>query len=97
MRASFLRGARDGVPICLGYVSVAFVFGMMCVESGLSPLMAALISIAMCGQPIGQAVYGVLFDIFAARAWVVLVGAAAAAALISAYSKKIFRRLGSAS
>ena len=44
MRASFLRGARDGVPICLGYVSVAFVFGMMCVESGLSPLMAALIS-----------------------------------------------------
>ena len=46
MRASFFRGARDGVPICLGYVSVAFVFGMMCVESGLSPLMAALISMA---------------------------------------------------
>ena len=27
-------------------------------------IMAALISIAMCGQPIGQAIYGVLFDIF---------------------------------
>ena len=28
-------------------------------------IMAALISIAMCGQPVGQAIYGVLFDIFA--------------------------------
>ena len=56
-------------------------------------IMAALISIAMCGQPIGQAIYGVLFDIFAAHAWVVLVGAAIAAFLISFYSKKIFGRL----
>lgn len=30
-------------------------------------IMAALISIAMCGQPIGQAIYGVLFDIFESR------------------------------
>ena len=29
-------------------------------------IMAALISIAMCGQPIGQAIYGVLFDILKA-------------------------------
>jgi predicted branched-subunit amino acid permease len=44
LNTPFFRGARDGVPICLGYVSVAFVFGMMCVESGLSPFAAALIS-----------------------------------------------------
>ena len=56
-------------------------------------IMAALISIAMCGQPIGQAIYGVLFDIFAAHTWVVLVGAAIVAFLISFYSKKIFGRL----
>ena len=56
-------------------------------------IMAALISIAMCGQPIGQAIYGVLFDIFAAHTWVVLIWAAIAAALISLYSKKIFGRL----
>lgn len=56
-------------------------------------IMAALISIAMCGQPIGQAIYGVLFDIFAAHTWVVLIGAAIAAFLISLYSKKIFGRL----
>ena len=41
---SFLRGAKDGLPICLGYISVSFVFGMMCVESGLPAWVAALIS-----------------------------------------------------
>lgn len=40
----FLKGAKDGLPICLGYVSVSFVFGMMCVESGLPAWVAALIS-----------------------------------------------------
>ena len=38
------RGAKDGLPICLGYVSVSFVFGLMCVESGLPVWVAALIS-----------------------------------------------------
>ena len=57
-------------------------------------IMAALISIAMCGQPIGQAIYGVLFDIFAAHTmggfdWRLRV----AALLISLYSKKIFNQL----
>lgn len=56
-------------------------------------IMAALISIAMCGQPIGQAIYGVLFDIFAEHTWVVLMGAAVAALLISLYSKTILEQL----
>ena len=56
-------------------------------------IMAALISIAMCGQPIGQAIYGVLFDIFESRTWIVLIVAAVAAFLIALYSKKIFSQL----
>lgn len=56
-------------------------------------IMAALISIAMCGQPIGQAIYGVLFDIFESQVWIVLIVAAIAAFLISLYSKKIFSQL----
>ena len=56
-------------------------------------IMAALISIAMCGQPIGQAIYGVLFDLFAMHTWIVLIGAAVAALLISLYSKRIFSQL----
>ena len=56
-------------------------------------IMAASISIAMCGQPIGQAIYGVLFDIFESRTWIVLIVAAVAAFLIALYSKKIFSQL----
>lgn len=56
-------------------------------------IMAALISIAMCGQPIGQTIYGVLFDIFESRTWIVLIVAAVAAFLIALYSKKIFSQL----
>lgn len=56
-------------------------------------IMAAVISIALCGQPVGQAIYGVLFDMFFDRTWVVLIGAAIASLLISLYSKKIFRQI----
>ena len=56
-------------------------------------IMAALISIAMCGQPVGQAIYGILFDVFASNTWIVLIGAAVAALLISLYSKRIFHQL----
>ena len=40
------KGLKDGIPICLGYFSVAFAFGIFCVNSGLSPLQATLISMA---------------------------------------------------
>lgn len=42
--ASFLRGLRNGVPICLGYLSVSFAFGMMVTENGLPVWIAVLIS-----------------------------------------------------
>lgn len=41
---SFIKGVRDGVPICLGYLSVAFAFGIFATESGLSILQTLLIS-----------------------------------------------------
>lgn len=43
---SFLNGAKDGVPIALGYLSVSFTFGLMAVDSGLSWWQATLISMA---------------------------------------------------
>jgi len=43
---SFLKGIRDGIPICLGYLSVSFAFGIFSVESGLSILETLLISMA---------------------------------------------------
>ena len=40
----FLEGIKDGVPIGLGYLSVAFAFGIFSVESGLTVLQTLLIS-----------------------------------------------------
>lgn len=41
---SFKKGIKDGLPICFGYLSVAFAFGIFSVESGLSIWQALLIS-----------------------------------------------------
>lgn len=41
---NFLMGLRDGIPICLGYLSVSFAFGIFAVGSGLSFWEATLIS-----------------------------------------------------
>lgn len=41
---SFKKGIRDGIPICLGYISVAFAFGILAISSGLSVVEAVLIS-----------------------------------------------------
>lgn len=50
---AFLRGLGDGVPICLGYISVSFAFGIFAVENGLSPMEALLISM-LCVTSAGQ-------------------------------------------
>lgn len=36
---TFSKGLKDGIPICLGYLSVSFTFGMMAAKGGL-PLWA---------------------------------------------------------
>ena len=45
MRARDLRkGIIDGIPICLGYLSVSFAFGIFAVSAGLSVLETLLVS-----------------------------------------------------
>ncbi len=43
-QTSFIKGLKDGLPICFGYLSVAFAFGIFSYESSLSILQAVLIS-----------------------------------------------------
>ncbi len=43
-RQSFVRGMRDGIPIALGYLAVAFTLGIAAVKAGLSPAASALMS-----------------------------------------------------
>ena len=40
----FFKGIKDGLPICFGYLSVAFAFGITCIGSGLSMFEAVAIS-----------------------------------------------------
>lgn len=44
MSSGFTRGMSHGIPICLGYLSVSFGFGIIAVRSGLSVFQSAAIS-----------------------------------------------------
>lgn len=53
---SFIQGIKDGLPICLGYISVAFAFGIFSIESGLSlfeALMISMTNVTSAGQLAG--------------------------------------------
>lgn len=41
---SFKQGIKDGIPICLGYLSVSFAFGIFATVSGLTKMQALLVS-----------------------------------------------------
>jgi predicted branched-subunit amino acid permease len=42
---SFRMGIRDGLPVCIGYLSVAFAFGIFATGSGLTVFEAVMISL----------------------------------------------------
>ncbi len=55
---TFKKGIKDGLPICLGYISVSFAFGMMATQGGLPVWVALLISmsnVTSAGQFAGTA------------------------------------------
>ncbi len=43
-KSDFIKGILDGLPICLGYLSVSFAFGIFATESGLTILETLFIS-----------------------------------------------------
>ena len=45
MKQQFVKGMRHGVPIMLGYLSVSFGFGVLCIQMNLSILAAVGISV----------------------------------------------------
>ena len=53
MKKDFSRGVVDGIPICLGYLSVSFAFGIFAVESGLKIWQAVMVSM-FCVTSAGQ-------------------------------------------
>ena len=53
-------------------------------------VISCLLALAMCAQPVGQALYGFLFDKFIYYPWVIILAAALISCIISIYSKSIF-------
>ena len=60
----------------------------------LGKVMAFIMAVSNCAAPLGQAVYGALFE--SCPAWAVLLGAAVAAAMTAVYSGRVFRELAAA-
>lgn len=59
----------------------------------LGKIMAVIIAVSSCSQPVGQAIYGVLFDVFSNKPYAVMIGTAVLAMGVSLYSKRIFAAL----
>ena len=60
-RRAYVRGLPQGLPICLGYFAVALAFGLVALGSGLTPLIATVISVTNlsgAGQFAGVMVLG---------------------------------------
>lgn len=62
-RIEFINGLKGGMPIMLGYIPVAFSFGMLCVQAGIPAWAAIAISmtnLTSAGQFAGMTLIGVV-------------------------------------
>ena len=84
------------ISFCAMCASTMFSVSMMTAAQQQTPphllgkIMAVIIAVSSCSQPVGQAVYGMLFDIFAEKPYLITTGAAILAMAVSLYSKKVF-------
>lgn len=58
-------------------------------------VLSCVIALGMCAQPLGQAMYGFLFDAFQSSPYIIVLGAALISGGIALLSKKVFRDLPS--
>lgn len=56
-------------------------------------VISCIMALSMCSQPLGQAVYGVLFDVLKGQSYFAVYGACLICCLISWKSRKIFRTI----
>ncbi len=80
-------------------VSTMFSVSMMTAVQKQTPpqllgkIMAVIIAVSSCSQPVGQAVYGVLFDALPEQPYAIMIGTALLAMRVSLYSKRVFAAL----
>lgn len=57
-------------------------------------VIACIMTLIMCSQPVGQLIYGLLFEVLSQYVAAVILGAGIISLLIAMYSKRILRQLG---
>ena len=79
--------------------STMFTVQMLSFVQALTPhhligkVISCIMALSMCSQPLGQAVYGVLFDVLKSQSYFAVYGACLICCLISWESRKIFRTI----
>ena len=96
-------GISYGVITAMGFLlmaaSTVFTIQMLAFVQMETPpdligkVISCLMAMSMCAQPVGQALYGALFEYFKQSPWVVVIGASLASLAIAALSKKVFGEL----
>lgn len=77
-------------------ISTVFSIQMLAFIQGETPpnligkVISCVLMLSLCAQPIGNAMYGVLFDVFSAMPWIVVFGVLGISIFISVISKRVF-------
>lgn len=80
-------------------ISTIFSIQMLAFIQGETPpqligkVISCVLMLSLSAQPIGNAIYGVLFELFSASPWIVIFGALVISLIISIISKKVFLTL----
>lgn len=89
------------VMACMAFAALFTIFAQTAAQRMtpnhlLGKVSSFIAVIAMCVFPLGQAVFGVLFDLFHSHVFVVVLGAGVASALIAVLSRPSLRKLNEA-
>lgn len=90
-----ITGVTFGV-MCVSTVFTVMLFTLVQRQTPanlLGKIMAVIFAVANCSQPVGQAIYGGLFEVFGNVPWVVLTGAAVVSGVVAVYAKGVLRRM----
>lgn len=89
----------SGTGLAITISSTMFSIQMLAVvqletpERLIGKVIACIMTLIMCAQPVGQLLYGILFEFFSNSIWMVILGTAVVSFLIALYSRKILVHL----
>lgn len=90
-----ITGVTFGV-MCVSTVFTVMLFTLVQRQTPanlLGKIMAVIFAVANCSQPVGQAIYGGLFEVLGNVPWVVLAGAAVVSGVVAVYAKGVLCRM----